>query len=73
MPLFEYKCKKCNTVFEKLVIHSDDKVVCENCGSEKAEKQLSTFAAKVNEGEGNSCSVSDCTSCCPSGTCGPGH
>ena len=68
MPIFEYKCGKCNLQFEKLVSGSDTKVVCEKCGSEKVEKQLSSFSAKVNEGGDHS----DCTSCCPAGTCGLG-
>jgi putative FmdB family regulatory protein len=70
MPIFEYKCEKCEAKFEKLISSTNTKVVCEKCGSKKVEKQLSSFSAKVNEGGSNSCSVSDCASCCPSGTCG---
>ena len=65
MPIFEYKYEKCGSQFEKLVLNSEEKVVCEKCGSKKMEKQLSSFSAKVNEGGSNSCSVSDCASCCP--------
>ena len=70
MPIFEYKCEKCNTTFEKLVPNSDSKVICTKCGSKKVKKQLSSFSAKVNEGGKGSCSISDCGSCCPSGSCG---
>lgn len=70
MPIFEYKCEKCGAAFEKLVLNSEEKVVCEKCGSEKVAKQLSTFSASVKDGGSSSCSVSDCSSCCPSGTCG---
>lgn len=70
MPIFEYKCDKCGEVFEKLVSKSDAKVECEKCGSKKVDKQLSAFSASVKEGGGNSCSVSDCASCCPGGSCG---
>ena len=70
MPIFEYKCKKCHTQFEKLVKSGDSKVLCTECGSEKVEKLLSAFSAKVNDTGKNSCSISDCASCCPSGTCG---
>ena len=45
MPIFEYKCEECGDIFEKLVSKSDDQVVCEKCGAEKVEKQLSTFSA----------------------------
>ena len=70
MPIFEYKCKKCNTQFEKLVKKSDEKVLCTKCGSKKVEKALSSFSAKVAPSGSNACSVSDCASCCPTGNCG---
>jgi putative FmdB family regulatory protein len=70
MPIFEYKCEKCNTKFEKLVNSSEAEVRCEKCGSEKVEKQLSSFSAAVHHTAKNSCSISDCASCCPSGSCG---
>ena len=69
MPLFEYKCEKCGKVFEKLVVNHDTGVKCEDCGSEQVKKLLSTFSASVAEGAKKSCSVSECSSCCPSGTC----
>jgi putative FmdB family regulatory protein len=70
MPIFEYKCEKCNTKFEKLVNSNKTEVNCEKCGSEKVERQLSSFSAKVNDSGKQRCSISDCASCCPSGTCG---
>jgi len=70
MPIFEYKCKKCGSEFEKLVTNSNQKLICEKCASKNIEKMLSSFSAKVNEGRDRSCSVSDCASCCPSGSCG---
>jgi putative FmdB family regulatory protein len=70
MPIFEYKCDKCGAQFENLVKNADEKVVCSKCGSKKVVKQLSSFSASVKEGGNNSCSVSSCSTCCPSGTCG---
>ena len=70
MPIFEYRCEKCDTIFEKLVKNSSSEVLCEKCGSKEVKKQLSSFSAKVNDGGSSSCSVSDCASCCPSGSCG---
>ncbi len=51
MPIYEYKCKECETHFEKLQKSSDETLkVCPNCGGE-LEKQwsLSGFQFK---GEG---------------------
>ena len=70
MPIHDYKCSKCGATFEKLVKTSNEKVVCEKCGSKKTEKLLSVFSTSVSSSSKNSCSVSDCSSCCPSGTCG---
>jgi putative FmdB family regulatory protein len=70
MPIFEYKCESCGCEFEKLVKNSEQQVQCEKCLSENVNKKLSSFAAKISgAGTPSSCSVSDCSSCCPSGTC----
>ena len=46
MPLFEYRCRKCDTTFEALVSASrTEPVKCESCGSETTEKLFSTFAS----------------------------
>jgi putative FmdB family regulatory protein len=47
MPLYEYCCKKCGQLFDKLVPLSqiDKKVNCPRCQSEETEQQLSTFSA----------------------------
>lgn len=44
MPLFEYHCKKCNTIREILVKTADEQVVCPNCGSKNMEKMMSHFS-----------------------------
>jgi putative FmdB family regulatory protein len=56
MPLYEYKCKKCEKNFETLVSLSkaDDPVKCPYCGYEKSERLLSTFCASVGS-KGASC------------------
>ena len=38
MPMFDYMCPKCGTVFEEFVPHHDTEVTCE-CG-EKAQKLM---------------------------------
>ena len=44
MPLFEYKCRECGTMFEKIVASSTTRVACKKCQSSKVDKLLSVFA-----------------------------
>jgi len=46
MPIYEFKCKGCDNIFEYLCLRSDDKdhVVCPSCGHGEAETLLSTFS-----------------------------
>ena len=47
MPMYDYKCTKCGTVFEELVFSSsmcDIDITCPNFGAENAERQLSAPA-----------------------------
>lgn len=44
MPLFEYQCRNCGAVFEKIVTSSTTEVACKKCESSKVEKLLSVFA-----------------------------
>ena len=66
MPIFEFVCDECETLFEELVFGSDiDDVVCESCGSEQVRKKMSTFSSKIAGGEaslslGNSVPPSSC-------------
>jgi putative FmdB family regulatory protein len=48
MPIYEYKCSKCEHEFEQLVKSMDHKeaITCPGCGSRKVEKRLSVFAAQ---------------------------
>jgi len=47
MPIYEYVCRSCSHQFEALRLSSNGftDVVCPECGSAKAAKKLSTFAA----------------------------
>ena len=64
MPVFEYRCKRCDHVTSFLERAGANKGhACEKCGSEDTEKIFSTFAAKVGP---SSCPRS---SSCPEGTC----
>ncbi|HXF43461.1 MAG TPA: FmdB family zinc ribbon protein [Pyrinomonadaceae bacterium] len=50
MPIYEYKCKKCNAYFEKIQSFSDPVLtVCEKCSGELEKLiSLSGFAFKGN-------------------------
>jgi putative FmdB family regulatory protein len=48
MPIYEYRCEDCGERFSKLVRRLTDqatKVACEACGSPRARKLVSQFAA----------------------------
>ncbi len=65
MPIFEYKCKECNTKYEVLHKSAENKddVFCPECKSPKHEKLLSVFSSS------NSSSSSDFGGC-STGSCG---
>ena len=46
MPIYEYKCKKCEDIFDFLCLSSNcqEKIICPSCGGERVEKQLSIFS-----------------------------
>jgi putative FmdB family regulatory protein len=64
MPLYEYKCEKCQAVFSELrsISQRNDAISCPECGG-KAKVIISAFAT----GAGTSGSGST-----PGGSCGPG-
>ncbi len=47
MPIYEYRCTDCGSSFSKLqrVGASAEGVTCPQCGSERIERLLSTFAS----------------------------
>ncbi|MGI6162645.1 MAG: FmdB family zinc ribbon protein [Bacillota bacterium] len=68
MPIFEYKCRQCNKVFEFLV-RGKEVPVCPECGSVELTKLLSMFNSNVRKGLGksggmcNTCSGGTCSTC----------
>ena len=65
MPIYEYKCKKCNKIFESLVLSSRDikGIQCPECGSEEVQKMLSNFSfGSIETVPGGLSNVSSCTS-----------
>tara|TARA_B100001750_G_C15454297_1_gene570659 strand:- start:918 stop:1142 length:225 start_codon:yes stop_codon:yes gene_type:complete len=48
MPLYEFKCKDCDIVFEELKsAYSNDSTICELC-NKPAEKLISVFTTSIN-------------------------
>ena len=63
MPLYEYKCNDCGTVFEELIGKTvpESFPACPKCRSDNCQRQFSTFAAKVGIGSsGPACSTGGC-------------
>jgi putative FmdB family regulatory protein len=54
MPIYEYKCKKCNNQFSKLVFSQDTKIECPSCKSEDCEKLISTISSSSGSSSGGS-------------------
>jgi putative FmdB family regulatory protein len=48
MPIYEYVCDDCQTLFEKIVINKQQEIACPKCASKKATIQLSVFATSGN-------------------------
>ncbi len=50
MPIYEYKCQKCGTVFEKIIISKDDEsgISCQKCGSNLIKKTISAASLKLS-------------------------
>jgi putative FmdB family regulatory protein len=75
MPIFEYRCRRCEQEFEKLVFsHTPaSEIRCTDCASEDVEKLLSTFAFTGTARKSGSSGSSSCSSCrsgsCSSCTC----
>ncbi len=52
MPIYEYRCKKCEQVFERFVKTNDrdESITCPFCGEKKPEKILSCFSSSKGSG-----------------------
>ena len=44
MPIYEYRCLDCGSVFEKIVSMHTESMSCQKCQSERVEKLFSAFA-----------------------------
>lgn len=50
MPIYEYRCERCQNEFESFVWSSRDEeaVECPRCGSKDVKKLMSSFASKAS-------------------------
>ena len=76
MPIYEYKCKKCNHIFEELVSSGKGKIYsCPKCSSENTSKIMSVVGGISTKGSKDLSSSCASAPMCPSaakGCCGPG-
>lgn len=72
MPIYEFKCLKCEEYMEILVMGSDDKQVemkCGKCGSPNLERILSSTSYTVAAGGAAKSGSSTESRTCSSGSC----
>lgn len=74
MPIFEYRCKKCGSVFEELITGDRNKEIsCKICGHKETERLMSVIGgiSMGRSSSGPSCGT-QCNpgaSCCSGGVC----
>ena len=79
MPIYEFKCLKCEQYMELLVMNSKEEVElkCPECSSRELERIMSTTSYSMGNGSGQGQGVSTQTKTCSSGSCTtwdlPGH
>ena len=72
MPIYEYRCGSCRTVFDRLrpMSRMDDEALCPECDGESS-RQMSVFAAfsgSNGDGDGGGGAIAGMGGC---GGCGP--
>jgi putative FmdB family regulatory protein len=70
MPIYEFRCLKCQECFEWLVINTNDEVEmkCPKCKSEEFERIISSTNYAVDN-PGKNSSAKSTTRTCSSGSC----
>jgi putative FmdB family regulatory protein len=71
MPIYEFKCQKCEAFFEILVMSKDESVEmkCPECDSEDFERVISTTSHTINAAPGSQQGATSQTRHCSSGSC----
>jgi putative FmdB family regulatory protein len=57
MPIYEYRCRKCEKIFEKIqkVEEGGASLTCPYCGAQKPEKILSSFSSSKGSESSSAC------------------
>lgn len=63
MPIYEYKCFRCRTDFEKLIFNISQPVKCPVCGSTEVTKKMSRFGMTGMSEKGGDTAESSCGGC----------
>ena len=61
MPIFEFRCNKCNHVFEEFVFSSNvdtSQLECPQCGENNVQKLMSAFSSSFGSSAGSGSSAS---------------
>jgi putative FmdB family regulatory protein len=56
MPIYEFKCKNCDHVFEELVFSSNagsEDIICPVCKEKNADKLMSAFSSSASSSMGS--------------------
>lgn len=72
MPIYEFKCLKCEAFFEILVMNKSESVemVCPECDAEEVERVISTTSHTINvASSGGKQGTTSQTRNCSSGSC----
>ena len=78
MPIYEFKCMKCDIEFEYLVFNSNEAVTCPECNKDKVKRLMSTCSHRSGGGGGSgdyapaSAASSGCSGC-SGGSCATCH
>ena len=79
MPIYEFKCLKCEEFIELLIMNKDEEIElkCPKCECEELERVLSTTNYSMADGSGKGQGVKSQARTCGSGSCTtydiPGH
>lgn len=79
MPIYEFKCLKCEKFIELLLINSNDEVEmkCPECHSDQLERVISVTSYSMGTASAKSQGLSSQTKTCSGGSCTtwnlPGH
>ena len=69
MPIYEYRCRSCDTAFEHFVLSRNESVTCPKCGGGEVERQLSVFSSIGSKSESTEVAAGSGCGCTPQ-TCG---